>query len=140
MSHSLNDYRLALLERSRNIRDSNQSMRWHFSQTMQLAEEAILCLYLLLVEAIAQDVPLAVSPNQTTASSASMEDLRQQCCELTEQLNQAHLDLTQQLEVTLKLVGSIAQLVSLHTEQAKQIKTLHRSTSFRGRVTSRKQR
>ena len=54
MSQLLNDYQVALLERARNIRDSNQSMRWHFSQTMQLAEESILCLYLLLVEAIAK--------------------------------------------------------------------------------------
>ena len=48
MSQLLNDYRVALLERSRNIQDRKQSMRWHFSQTLQLAEDAILCLYVLL--------------------------------------------------------------------------------------------
>ena len=140
MSQSLNDYRVALLERSRNIRDSNQSMRWHFSQTMQLAEEAILCLYLLLVETIAQDVPLTLPPSQEVTSPASMEDLRRQCYELAEQLNRAHLSLTQQIEITLKLVGCIAQLVGLHTEQAKQINTLRRSSLSKTRVMSRKRR
>lgn len=140
MSQLLNDYQIALLERSRNIRDSNQSVRWHFSQTMQLAEEAILCLYLLLVEAIAQDVPLTLPPSQEATSFASMEDLREQCCKLAEQLNQAGLHLTQQVEITLELVGRIAQLVSLHTEQAKQINTLHRSTLSRNRVISRRRR
>lgn len=140
MSQSLNDYRVALLERSRNIWDSNQSMRWHFSQTMQLAEEAILCLYLLLAEAIAQDMPLALPPSQEGTSLASMEDLRRQCYELAEQLNRAHLSLTQQVEITLKLVGCIAQLVGLHTEQAKQINTLRRSSLSKTRVMSHKRR
>jgi hypothetical protein len=138
MSQSLNDYRVALLERSRNIRDSNQSMRWHFSQTMQLAEEAILCLYLLLVEAIAQDVPLTLPPSQEVTLPTSMEDLRQQCYKLAQRLNRAELNLTQQIEVILELVSCIARLVSLHTEQSKQINTLHRLTSSRGRGMSRR--
>ncbi|MCU0550088.1 MAG: hypothetical protein MUC48_12130 [Leptolyngbya sp. Prado105] len=128
MSQLLNDYRVALLERSRNIRDGNQSMQWHFSQTMQLAEEAILCLYLLLVEAITQDVPLALPTSQTEQPPTSMQDLMQQCYELAEQLNREHLGLDQQLQITLKLVGCIAQLVGLHTEQAKHISTLRRSS------------
>jgi hypothetical protein len=140
MSQELNDYRVALLERSRNIRDSNQSMRWHFSQTMQLAEEAILCLYLLLVEAIAQDVPLTLPPSQEVTSLASMEDLRRQCYELAEQLNRAHLDLDQQMQITLKLVGYIAQLVGLHTEQAEEINTLRRLSLPKASVMSRKRR
>lgn len=138
MSQSLDDYRVVLLERSRNIRDSNQSMRWHFSQTMQLAEEAILCLYLLLVEAIAQDAALTLPPSQEVTPLASMEDLRQQCYKLAERLNRAELNLTQQLEVVLELVGCIARLVSLHTEQSKQINTLHRSTFSRNRGVSRR--
>jgi hypothetical protein len=140
MSQSLNDYRVALLERSQNIRDSNQSMRWHFSQTMQLAEDAILCLYLLLVEAITQDVPLTLPPSKEVTLPTSMEDLRQQCYKLAEQLNRAELNLTQQLEVVLELVGCIAQLVSLHTEQSKQINALYRSTSSRGKGMSRRRR
>jgi hypothetical protein len=76
-----------------------------------------------------KDVPLTLPPVQEATSFASMEDLREQCGKLAEQLNQAGLHLTQQVGITLELVGRIAQLVSLHTEQAKQSNTLHRLTS-----------
>lgn len=140
MSQLLNHYRTVLLKRSRNIRDGKQSLRWHFSQTMQLAKEATLFLHLLLEEAIAGDVLLTVPSNQKVGLSPSVEELQQQCYELAEQLNRANLDLTQQVEITLELIGQIAQLVSLQTEQAKQITTLHRATLVISRGISRKGR
>lgn len=140
MSQLLNHYRTMLLKRSRNIRDGKQSLRWHFSQTMQLAKETTLFLYLLLEESIAADVLLTVPSNPKVGLPPSVEELRQKCHELAEQLNRANLGLSQQVEITLGLIGQIAQLVSLQTEQAKQINTLHRATLAKNRRMSSKGR
>ena len=119
MSKSLQDYRIVLLERTRQINEGNKPPNWYLSETMQLAQDATDFLHLLLEAAIAAGVTLTVPQGQMVAT-LSIQNLRKQCCELAEQLNQADVELAPQVQVALAFVGCIAQLVRLESDRARQ--------------------
>jgi hypothetical protein len=58
MSQSLEDYRLALVERALQLRDSDKPPNWYLPETVRFAKDATNFLYLLLKSAIATDVAL----------------------------------------------------------------------------------
>jgi hypothetical protein len=119
MSKSLQDYRIVLLEHAQRINESNKPSNGYLSETMQLARDATDFFHLLLETAIAAGVTLTVLQGQMVVP-ASIQDLRKQCCDLAEQLNQADMELAQQVQVALKFVGCIAHLVRLESDRVRQ--------------------
>lgn len=111
MTQSLDDYRLALLERSLRIKEGNHPPNWYLPETVQLAQDATNFLHFLLEAVIAAGVPLTVPPGEAVSQPPTIADLRNQCCELAKRLHQ----------MDLELVGCIAQLVRLESERAQKI-------------------
>ena len=73
MSQSLEDYRLALVERALRIRDGDKPPNWYLPETVRFAKDATNFLYLLLKSAIAAGAILPPQEHVLPQNSLSIK-------------------------------------------------------------------